>query len=422
MAPSTRATYRETTPINQSQSCEYDTVKKTRFFNAYDKQSSSSSIRSVAAQYGIADKTARRWLHEREIHGSIAYRRSRKRSIRLGRLPKLSHDTCEMLVSPSRNPVRNQLYEAQIQYHNLNVSKRTVQRRLKRETNGAQRFKQAYIKKTLSVANRVARTRYGEKHQNQSVDNFWQYIIFTDEAHIDPSSMGQDCILRELGHRYDTENIQERGEKTGVKLHVAAWVNWHEKAEKLEFYNDEDSYIERPKRPPKPRRTMYESDEEFNTRILEWKASLPHEKEVKPKGNAMTQKYYTKRLLPVYIKAIQALRLQDSQNWLLQEDGDPSHGFRKEGLASSIRKANWIDNLIHPAQSPDLNPIEGIWNILKQRIRRRVWSSIEELKEVLQDEWSKITMEEVRARISDMPRRCKLLVETSGGPIKSAQW
>jgi len=40
----------------------------------------------------------------------------------------------------------------------------------------------------------------------------------------------------------------------------------------------------------------------------------------------------------------------------------------------------------------------------------------------LQDEWSKITMQEVCARISDMPRRCKLLVKTGGLPIKSAQW
>jgi hypothetical protein len=33
-------------------------------------------------------------------------------------------------------------------------------------------------------------------------------------------------------------NIQEKAEKTGVKLYIAAWVNWHEKAEKLEFYNE----------------------------------------------------------------------------------------------------------------------------------------------------------------------------------------
>ena len=66
--------------------------------------------------------------------------------------------------------------------------------------------------------------------------------------------------------------------------------------------------------------------------------------------------------------------------------------------------------------------MEGIWNILKQRVRRRIWNSLEELKEVLQDEWSKITMQEIRARILEMPGRCKSLVETSGAPIKSSLW
>jgi hypothetical protein len=41
---------------------------------------------------------------------------------------------------------------------------------------------------------------------------------------------------------------------------------------------------------------------------------------------------------------------------------------------------------------------------------------------MLQDEWSRITMEEVRARITDMPRRCQELVKTGGKVIKTAMW
>jgi hypothetical protein len=128
-----------------------------------------------------------------------------------------------------------------------------------------------------------------------------------------------------------------------VKLHVAAWANWHEKAEKLEFYNDEDEHIERPQRPAKPRTRKYESDEEFQARIREWEALLPHEQVVKPKGNAMTQKYYIDRLLSVYIDAIQKARTRDPQSWILQEDSDPSHGngpraFR--GLVACLKDAN----------------------------------------------------------------------------------
>jgi hypothetical protein len=327
-----------------------------------------------------------------------------------------------MLVSPSRNPVRDQLFEAQIQHHNLNVSTRTLQRSLKRDTNGGQRYKQAYIQKKLSKKNRELRVNYGQEHQDKSIDNFWQYIFFTDEAHIDPTSNSQGFILREQGTRNNTENIQERGEKKGVRLHIAGWINWHAKAEKLEFYNDENDFVQRPQRPPKPRKTMYESQADYDMRILEWQASLPHAKEVKPKGNAMSQKYYTERLLPIYIKAVNSARLVHAENWYLQEDNDPSHGSRKEGLAQRLKRDSWINTLSHPPQSPDLNPMEGIWNILKQRIRRHTWRSIEELKEVIQHEWSRITMEEVRARISEMPRRCKSLVKSGGGPIKSDLW
>jgi hypothetical protein len=146
--------------------------------------------------------------------------------------------------------------------------------------------------------------------------------------------MQQGYILHEQGCQYNTENIQERAELSGVRLHVAAWCNWHSKAEKLEFYNNENDYVEKPKRPLKPRKTMYKSKEDFQGRIREWEASIGHEKEVKSRGNAMTQKYYTERLLPVYIEAIQkaqlqdsqyceaglTARFQDSQYWLLQED------------------------------------------------------------------------------------------------------
>lgn len=136
----------------------------------------------------------------------------------------------------------------------------------------------------------------------------------------------------------------------------------------------------------------------------------------------MTQKYYTERLLPVYIEAIQKARLHNAGPWLFQEDGDPSHGMKKEGLAFKLKQENWIENLTHPAQSPDLNPIEAIWNILKQRLRRRIFHSEEEIKEALQEEWSKITMLEVRKRISQMPSRCTRLIRSGGAPIKTALW
>ncbi len=140
-----------------------------------------------------------------------------------------------MLVSPYRNPVRDQQYEAQIEFHQLGSKERALQKGLKRHTNRVQCYKQAYIQKTISKTNLRKRTKYGQDHQHTTIHNPRQWIFFTDEAHIDPSSASQGDILREQGTRYNTENIQQRPEKTGVKLHVARWCNWHTKCKKLEF-------------------------------------------------------------------------------------------------------------------------------------------------------------------------------------------
>ncbi len=60
--------------------------------------------------------------------------------------------------------------------------------------------------------------------------------------------------------------------------------------------------------------------------------------------------------------------------------------------------------------------------MLKQRVRRRQYHTLEELKRIILEEWDRITMEEIRARISEMPWRCEQLVEFGGKPIKSELW
>lgn len=137
----------------------------------------------------------------------------------------------------------------------------------------------------------------------------------------------------------------------------------------------------------------------------------------------MTQNYYVDKLLPGHIEKVHELRLKYGQG-ILMEDGDPSHGKKSgpAGQANQLREANWVETLQHPAQSHDLNPKEGIWNMHKARVHRRRRRNKAELLQVIWEEWEAITMYEVRARIAEMPARCRQLVETGGKRIKSKLW
>jgi len=78
--------------------------------------------------------------------------------------------------------------------------------------------------------------------------------------------------------------------------------------------------------------------------------------------------------------------------------------------------------LVHPAQSPDLNPIEACWQIVKQRLRGGTGNTVAEFKAAIQREWDRITITEIQKRIREMPWRCKRIQELNGERIRSDLW
>lgn len=188
---SPRAPTRASTSLTQA-----DTVKKCRFYGAIDERERGETIKSIAKAQDIPYSTAKRWLHERRIHGDAAYRRTRKLSQRIGRPSKVSDEAIQRLVSPS-NPVRRLHYEDQMEFHDIHCHPRTLRKNLVKRANGARRFKAVKVRE-ISGANKKKRVEYGMEHQDKPHE-FWDVVYFTDEMHIDPSEVSQEYILREQG-------------------------------------------------------------------------------------------------------------------------------------------------------------------------------------------------------------------------------
>jgi len=61
-----------------------------------------------------------------------------------------------------------------------------------------------------------------------------------------------------------------------------------------------------------------------------------------------------------------------------------------------------------PANSPDLNSIEIVWNLMKKRLKYMNIDTVQLIKEALLRAWEQICAETVRHLISSMPGISKI--------------
>src|SRR5208282_4991860 len=155
--------------------------------------------------------------------------------------------------------------------------------------------------------------------------------------------------------------------------------------------------------------------------VDEWRLKYAIEKT--PKGNSMTQEFYAQEILPKYLEHIKWLQQKKRHKIYFQEDGDPSHGHRSsDNVVQRAKRTAHLYILTHPPQSPDLRPIEGIWLIMKQRLRGQTWKTVAEFKEAIQREWTQISQSEIRKRVAEMPLRCKKMIQLKGRRYRSKLW
>ncbi|GFU33591.1 cAMP-dependent protein kinase catalytic subunit [Trichonephila clavipes] len=119
-------------------------------------------------------------------------------------------------------------------------------------------------------------------------------------------------------------------------------------------------------------------------------------------GSINGTRYCNEILLP-YVRLFRgAMGLQ----FLFMDDNAPCH---RTVATEQLLESEDIERMDWPARSPDLRPIEHVWNFLGRRLAARTLPpvTIRELRLALQDEWAAMPQQLIDTLILSMGRRCE---------------
>ncbi len=108
-------------------------------------------------------------------------------------------------------------------------------------------------------------------------------------------------------------------------------------------------------------------------------------------------------------------QLYGDADLIFQQDLAPAHSAK---ATSTWFKDHGIPVLNWPANSPDLNPIENLWGIVKRKMRYARPNNAEELKATIRATWALITPEQCHRLIDSMPCRIAAVIQAKGAPTK----
>ncbi len=135
------------------------------------------------------------------------------------------------------------------------------------------------------------------------------------------------------------------------------------------------------------------------------------------RGNLNAARYQAEIIQPVVDPFLRQQRQQDplaAQYQIFQQDGAPAHTAR---TTKALLQQLGIDLMEWPSKSPDLSPIENVWDHLGQAVAERVTenSTLDDLERFLKEEWRAMDQDYLRDLIWTMRDRCEECIAAQGG-------
>ncbi len=135
-------------------------------------------------------------------------------------------------------------------------------------------------------------------------------------------------------------------------------------------------------------------------------ASVHSNRKMQRNGSKVNTAVYQEVLEHFMLPA--ADQLYGDADFIFQQDLAPAHSAK---ATSTWFKDHGIPVLNWPANSPDLNPIENLWGIVKRKMPYARPNNAEELKATIRATWALITPEQCHRLIDSMPRRIAAVIQ-----------
>ncbi len=108
-------------------------------------------------------------------------------------------------------------------------------------------------------------------------------------------------------------------------------------------------------------------------------------------------------------------KLYGDADFIFQQDLAPAHTTK--GTKSWFND-HGVTVLDWPANSPDLNPIENLWGIVKRKMRDTRPKNADDLKATVKETWASIPPQQCHKLITSMPHRIEAVIKAKGAPTK----
>lgn len=128
------------------------------------------------------------------------------------------------------------------------------------------------------------------------------------------------------------------------------------------------------------------------------------------------QEYREQVLEKVFMPIIRERLMHNNGTWYFMQDGAKIHTAK---LTKAKLEEFMGDHVMDwPPNSADLNPIEHVWNLIKEMLAGTNFRTVEEFKEAATKAWYAIDQRVINSLIDSVWRRCRKLVQAKGGYIR----